>query len=240
MTTKEHYDNHLGEIYSWMMGDFRSRADNFKKLLRENLIAPNSNKTAIDLGAGHGIQSIPLAEIGFNVMAVDFNQNLLEELNSNAKNLNITTINDDIRNLKNFSKSPELIVCGGDTLSHLESKREVETFIYDISSVLEKDGKIILSFRDYSNPLFGTDRFIPVRSDENRIMTCFLEYDNDHINVTDILQEKTNEGWKQKISSYRKVRLVTSDIINLLTFNAFKIIYNQINNRLTTIIATKP
>lgn len=48
----------------------------------------------------------------------------------------------------------------------------------------------LLSFRDYSVPLQDEKRFIPVRSDEGRILTCFLEYSEDSVLVHDILHER--------------------------------------------------
>lgn len=240
MTVKEHYDNHLGNFYSWMTGDFRTRAGEFKEFLTDNSIIPNVNKIAIDLGAGHGIQSIPLAELGFKVIAVDFNQQLLNELKLNANDLKISVVKDDIRKVGHFVENPELIVCCGDTLSHLNNKEEVENLIVDISNSLARNGKVIFSYRDYSVPLTGTDRYIPIKSDNKRILTCILDYENDFVNVTDLLYEKTNDSWKQKVSTYRKVRLLTSEIVNLIESNGLIMSFNQIINRLTTIIATKP
>ena len=152
ITVKEHYQYHLGKLYSWMVGDFQSRCNEFKKVLTGNNIVPFSNKVAVDLGCGHGIQSIPLAQIGFKVLAVDFSEHLLNELKVNAKGLDITTINDDIRRVKHFANKPALIVCCGDTLCHLDSAREIQTFISDISNTLDDRGITILSIRDYTTP----------------------------------------------------------------------------------------
>jgi len=55
-----------------------------------------------------------------------------------------------------------------------------------------------------STELINTQRFIPVKSDDNKILNCILEYDNDKVKVTDLLHEKTPKGWKQKESSYFK------------------------------------
>lgn len=239
MTVKEHYDNHLGHFYSWMTGDFQTKSTEFKKFLTDNFIKPSSNKIALDLGAGHGLQSIPLAEVGFQVIAIDFNQILLDELKANARDLNITTINDDIKKVETFANKPELIVCCGDTLSHLDSKIEVKTFIADIVKSLDKNGKLILSFRDYSIKLTGIDRFIPVKSDSNKILTCILDYEDEYVNVTDLLHERTNDAWEQKVSSYTKVRLLTNEIVGYIEENRMTINFNQLVNRLTTIIASK-
>jgi SAM-dependent methyltransferase len=239
MTVKEHYDNHLGDFYSWMMGDFQTKTNEFKSLLTDNFIIPTSNKIAIDLGAGHGLQSIPLAEIGFQVLAIDFNQQLLDELKANAKDLDVTVINDDIKKVETFADKPELIICCGDTLSHLDNKIEVKIFITNIVKSLEKNGKLILSFRDYSNKLTGIDRFIPIKSDGTKILTCILDYEDEFVNVTDLLYERTDDVWKQKVSNYKKVRLLTNEIVGHLEGSGMTIKFNQIENRLTTIIASK-
>ena len=239
MTVKEHYDNHLGHFYSWMTGDFQTKCSDFKIFLVENSVKPTSNKIALDLGAGHGLQSIPLAEIGFKVFAIDFNQQLLDELKVNSKDLDVTVINDDIKKVQTFADKPELIICCGDTLSHLDNKIEVKTFLANIAKALDKNGKLILSFRDYSDKLIGIDRFIPVKSDGTKILTCILDYEDEFVNVTDLLHERTNDVWKQKVSIYKKVRLFTNEIVGHLEENGMAIKFNQIVNRVTTIIANK-
>src|SRR5690606_18671259 len=186
-----------------------------------------------------GIQSIALAGQGFDVVAIEFNQQLLDELKENAYGLKITALNDDIRRAARFATNREVIVCCAETLSHLESKQEIEKLIADIPNVLDRHGKAIFTFRDYSTPLTGMDRFIPVKSDSDRILTCILDYGIDFVNVTDLLYERTNDGWKQKLSAYRKVRLVTSEIVDLLVSNGLVVTYNQTINRMVMIIAIK-
>ncbi len=239
MSVKEHYDKHLGNFYSWMTGDFQTKCVEFKHILHTHFISPTANKIAIDLGAGHGIQSIPLAQLGYKVIAIDFNQQLLDELKINAQQLDITIVNNDIKNIKHFGYNPELVVCCGDTLSHLNSKIEVNEFIANIVEALLPNGKIIFSFRDYSNKLEDIERFIPVKSDETKILTCVLDYEDDYVNVTDLLYEKDDGKWNTKVSSYRKVRLLKSDVIKQLEKHGMRIDTSDVINRFITIIATK-
>lgn len=236
---KEHYEQHLGHFYSWMTGSFEERKNEFKKFLADNLIQPNDTKTALDLGAGHGIQSVALAELGFDVIAVDFSEKLLTELKSNANNLNITTVNEDITKVKQFAEKPELITCCGDTLSHLRTKEEIETFITDIAEALNDNGKVILSFRDYSVAVTGASRFIPVKSDESKILTCVLDYDDDFVHVTDLFHEKINDTWQQKVSTYSKVRISTKEVMDSLSENKLTVMFNQIIKGMPTVIAIK-
>jgi 2-polyprenyl-3-methyl-5-hydroxy-6-metoxy-1,4-benzoquinol methylase len=237
---KQHYDNHLSAFYAWMSGDVKERSEMFGRFLRQHQIIPASDGIAIDLGSGHGIQSIALAEAGFSVKAIDFSDHLLNELKKNSHGKKIETVNDDIRNVQRYSFShPELIVCCGDTLTHLANFNEIEKLLEDCCEMLRTGGKIILSFRDYSTKLTGDARFIPVKSDEHRILTCFLDYQPTHVRVTDILYEKNEKGWRQKIGSYNKFRISDSEVEEILESNGMQIHFNETDGGVVTIIAGK-
>ncbi|MEI6681326.1 MAG: class I SAM-dependent methyltransferase [Bacteroidota bacterium] len=240
MTVKEHYDHHLGDLYSWMSGDFETRKQEFRDFLETNGIHPGSSKIALDLGCGHGIQSVALAGTGYEVIAVDFNRQLLDELALNSSGLPVKIVDGDILDLSAYAKDkPELILCWGDTLTHLQDTGTIRQFLSDCSSILVPGGSLLLSFRDYSTPLSGDSRFIPVKSDESRILTCCLDYGKTHVMVTDILHFHTNEGWRQKVSSYYKVRIAPNEIIRILEQNDLSIIFRDIMFGMTRLIARK-
>lgn len=240
MKTKQHYDNHLGHFYSWMMGDFNQRKNEFLKFCKTQDIIPKHTTQAIDLGAGNGIQSIALAELGFNVTAIDFNQPLLNELNAVKKELPVETVYDDLRNISMYQhKNPELIICCGDTLAHLESEQEISQLFQGIYHSLIPHGKTVLTFRDYSSELTDEKRFIPVKSDENRILTCILEYSENKVKVTDLLHEKTGDQWVQKAGSYEKVRTSGKMIRTMLKLTGFTIVFDEMNPGMITIVTEK-
>jgi 2-polyprenyl-3-methyl-5-hydroxy-6-metoxy-1,4-benzoquinol methylase len=240
MTVKEHYNNHLGNFYSWLTGDFDKNKNSFKAFLVDNNIKPYDLKFAIDLGAGNGIQTIALAELGFKVKAIDFNDQLIAELKSRIGNSTIEVFNDDIKLISKYSKpQPELIVCCGDTLTHLDSITEIQKIIQDSFDILATNGRLILSFRDYSTELVDTNRFIPVKSDSQRILTCFIEYFVDKLRVTDLLHEFENDKWVQKVSSYYKTRINRDLVLGFLKDSGFKISLDNVANRMITIIGQK-
>lgn len=73
--------------------------------------------------AGNGIQSVALQGLGYKVLAVDFNQQLLKELKSNPKSKGINTELREIRNVSELdSLRPELITCCGAIITQLESQ----------------------------------------------------------------------------------------------------------------------
>lgn len=240
MSVKEHYDNHLGNFYSWMMGNLEKESNKAEDFFKKNNVFPKHSKLAIDLGAGHGIHTTALGRIGFQVKALDFNGQLLKELKNNTRDLLVEIAEEDIRLVKKYKKEePELIICMGDTIVHLDNRKEIIQFIGDCTETLFPNGKLILSLRDYSSELIGSNRFIPVKSDENRILTCFLEYERDAVSVTDLLYEKSGTGWNLKISSYKKVRISPLEISNITESFGLKVLLEEKTNGLTTFIFQK-
>ncbi len=241
MTAKDHYDNLLGNFYSWMIGDFILKVNENESFFKENIITSSEQALAIDLGCGNGIQSIALANLGYKVVSVDFNKQLLLELYSNKADLPVLLIENDILDYLKSSQDthPELIVCMGDTISHLSTFEDVEELIRKSFEILKSGGKLVLSFRDYSMPLEDTSRFIPVKSDDYRIMTCFLEYGDTRVTVTDLVYEKHNGSWHQKVSSYKKLRMSQDYLISQLQKAGFKIDSQKTVNRMIHLIAKK-
>jgi predicted TPR repeat methyltransferase len=240
MKVKDHYDKHLGNFYSWMVGDFDAKQLEQEAFFRHQNITPAKTRIAFDLGAGHGLQALSLANLGFFVKAVDFNDQLLGELSNNRKGLPIEIVNADILDFLNHQSSPaDVIVCMGDTITHLLNVNDVENLIKLSSQLLVDKGKLIFSFRDLSIALEQEQRFIAVKQDSERILTCFLEYFPDHVIVHDILHEKNNEQWIQKISSYPKLRLNNNILKNLFDENGFKTTFSDTVNRMSYVIGEK-
>ncbi len=239
VSAKEHYDLHLARVYAWMSGDFQMRAGEFRNFLSDHDVKPCSTGIAVDLGAGHGIQSIPLAERGFRVIAVDFNSHLLDELRARGREYDIRTHCEDIRGFRRLAEEPELIVCCGDTLAHLESMDELQVLLDDIAGSLPRQGRAIFSFRDTSHAVVGADRIIPVKSDETRIFTCVLDYEDDFVYVTDVVYEKRPEGWDQRASCYRKLRLRSEVVLARMEQSGLSAQVCQTVRGLTTVLSRR-
>ncbi|MDN5201299.1 class I SAM-dependent methyltransferase [Fulvivirgaceae bacterium BMA10] len=240
MNTKVHYENHLSNYYSWMFGNRDDKLQENRDFFKKYDISASSNETAIDLGAGNGFQTIPLAELGFKVKAVDFSRKLLKELEQNCSGLDVEIIEDDILNFSVYNVyRPSLIVCMGDTITHLNSANDLKRLILNSYSILDKKGKFIVTYRDLSAELQGTQRFIPVRSDENRISTCFLEYEKHDVNVFDIVHEKKGDKWVQKISTYKKLKIPREIIANYFSDVGFSNLQIESEKGFVTVIGVK-
>jgi hypothetical protein len=182
----EHYENHLARYYAWISGGVDVKIEENRKFFAD----------------------VPLAQLGFRVVAMDLSAKMLAQLRKTAKDLPIETICDDLTNFANYeSDNIELVVCMGDTLTHLDALKKVQALLDMVFSSLETGGRLILSFRNLTQELVELDRFIPVKSNETTIFTCFLEFEEDIVKVHDIIYEKNNDQWVLKKSVFQKLRI---------------------------------
>lgn len=240
-TVTDHYENHLAGHYSWLFGGITARCRENMAFFTRHDIKPFADGRAIDLGCGSGFQSIPLARAGFKVTGIDLSSKLLEELARNKGELAIATVNDDLSNVDiHCPPAAELIVCMGDTLTHLETMERVEKLFRKIYRHLRDKGRFIVTYRDLDLEVSALDRFIPVKSDDGTIFTCFLEYEENHVKVHDLIYEKTESGaWIFKKSFYRKLRIPLKWIMNKLLEIGFSIRFSHSERGVSTIIALK-
>lgn len=218
-TVHAHYDQLLGPVYTWMAGGWDAALARNRALLDSLGLASWPRGVAVDLGCGSGFQSIPLAEAGFDVVALDLNETLLAELRGHAARLSVRIVRDDLLNFAaHLSGDAALIVCMGDTLTHLPSIDAVGALVHTTAPRLQRGGRLVLGFRDLaSHELTGPSRFIPVRSEADRIFTCFLDYRADCVEVNDLLYRRESEQWHFSSSAYRKLRLSAASVGRLLT-----------------------
>lgn len=216
--TRRHYATLLAPIYRWMLGDFPSALERSRAELAElGIGAARRPARALDLGAGLGLQTIPLAGLGYEVTAVDCSEALLSELSTACPGAR--AVHADLAHFGAFlAGTYDVIVCMGDTLTHLRSHQEVSMLLDAASAHLAPGGLFLLTFRDYSGPpRSSADRFVLVRGDPERILACRLDYGADRVLVTDLVHELAAGRWSLRTSHYEKLRLSPSAIASAMS-----------------------
>jgi SAM-dependent methyltransferase len=247
-TVAAHYDQLLAEHYTWMLGgDIAALTAAQRTHLTALGLIPGAGAgagsgaaglLAVDLGCGPGHTSLALAALGYGpVYAVDLSQPLLDELAAHAADVPaVTPLRADLRNaLPGLVRqgSAAAIVCLGDTLTHLPTRGDVAALLRDIATALAPGGIAVLSYRDLTVPLTGTDRFLPVRATEDRIMTCFLEYPDDYNDYTvivhDLVHTRPGPGaeWTLRTSSYRKLRVSHAWVLDQCRNAGLRVIHER-------------
>ena len=239
---QRHYDTHLAPIYVWMVGDIAAASQRSRDFFAAAGLKSGAHGVAVDLGCGFGLQAIPLAELGYAVTALDFSAELLGELRSRAGTLPVRAVKDDLLNFPGHLTAPaNVIVCMGDTLTHLPSLAAVNDLLHLAVANLAPGGLLALTFRDYVGAELKRDqRFIPVRSDDQRILTCFLEYGDGFVDVHDLVHARVPGGWRQSVSRYRKLRLDRHAVATWLSSLGLEIVRHDVERGLVTVLAKKP
>jgi SAM-dependent methyltransferase len=240
---QRHYDSLLAAHYSWMNGaEPAEKAVEQAKILVDLGVGKGTKRMAVDLGCGPGYQSLALASLGYeSVLAIDGSRDLLAELDAARADDRIKTVLADLRSFPTMVErgSANVITCMGDTLTHLENKADVLKLYRDAYDALAPGGNLVLTFRDLSQELVGLDRFLPVRADDHRIMTCVLEYEPESVVVNDLIHVRENSGWTLHKSSYRKLRLSPSEQVAELARIGFSVDHDQAIGRMHAISAQK-
>ena len=238
-SVEKHYEKFLAPHYTWMSGDYDLKVSENRQFFESLLPQTRRHGKALDLGCGSGFQSIALADIGFDVVAVDSSEDLISELRHRSGSRRIKAIKGDLRHSENyFDKGPyDIAVCMGDTLVHLSTFDEVASMLSDVRTSLRLGGSLVLSFRDLTPELKGIDRAIPVRLDDERLMSTFLEFEIDHVVVNDMIFVREDDKWTMRKSAYRKLRLAPQRAVDMLKRLRFGSIQQSINRGFSTITA---
>jgi 2-polyprenyl-3-methyl-5-hydroxy-6-metoxy-1,4-benzoquinol methylase len=239
-TVAEHYNRVLADVYSWMYGGWDAQLARYTEFFAARGIAPRASKRAIDLGAGCGFQAIPLARLGFDVKAIDLDRKLLAELEAHVDGEKIETICADLVEFRRHApQSAELIVCMVDTLLHLQTQEAVTSLADDVYAALDPGGTFIATFRDFTVETKELERFIPVRSDEHTIFTCFLEFEPATVKVHDLVYKRVDGRWDFATSFYRKLRLPTDWVVMTLRGAGFAQVETGLDRGLVVVTAKK-
>lgn len=215
---KRHYAELLGSVYTWYTssaGDPVARAAAW--LERHGLAGAT---TYLDLGAGSGAHVVALLRAGKRVTAVDFDAALLAELRANAADHAGRLVVHEAELLAFLRtaerRSFDIILCAGDTLTHLATIGDVEEFVRESARCLAPGGCLAVSYRDSTRfSAEGVARFVEVARDARRTMHCLLEpIDAEHLRVTDIVTEVLASGPRTRIGDYVKLRILPERIVS--------------------------
>src|SRR5206468_5115811 len=86
----------------------------------------------------------------------------------------------------------------------------------------------------------GLDRILPVHADDERIMTCFLEFRRKAVTVTDVIHRRREGIWRMEKSSYQKLRLAPAWVAEQLTRAGLHVIRNETAGGMQAVAARKP
>jgi 2-polyprenyl-3-methyl-5-hydroxy-6-metoxy-1,4-benzoquinol methylase len=140
-----HYETHLAPIYVWMAGGMEHALKLGASDVAEFL---DTRGYAVDLGAGFGMHTVPLAKSGYRVLAVDTSEYLLAELQRQCSGLKVDVAAVGLLEFPAYMPDrADLILCMGDTLTHLQTEDQAGTSLRTSATIGACQAKPIASFR---------------------------------------------------------------------------------------------
>jgi len=161
--TPAHFYQDLAENYDDMTR-YSSRISSEKKTL-EQLIKKLKFKTALDAACGTGLHAILLQKLGIDVIGMDISQRMLEKAQRNAEKLGVSLpwIQSSLQNMtRSIERSFDIIFCLGNSLPHVNEKRQLKNVMKQFYQLLNPEGRVLLQTLNYDKIIDNKERIIQI------------------------------------------------------------------------------
>ena len=135
--------NNLALVYDKLMEDIDYQAwANYLDQLICKYEAPG--KELIDLGCGTGSISLKLAQKGYNVLGIDYSEEMLSQADQKFRenNIVIPLYHQDIRQFV-MDRNVDIVISTFDTLNYILDEKDIERTFKNVFEVLKKDALFI-------------------------------------------------------------------------------------------------
>lgn len=119
----------------------------------------------LDLAAGTGNYSIELSKHGFNVVAVDLDEEMIRkiEAKNEKEKTNVKPYKLDMKNIDELKKYEfDAIICIGNSLVHLDNHGEIKDALEKMYNLLNDDGIVIIQIVNYDRILEYNVKALPL------------------------------------------------------------------------------
>lgn len=176
--TTDFYDA-IAEYYPYFYRDWEVQLEREGLGLRA-IFRNKGIQRVLDASCGAGTQSVPLAKLGFDVVAIDPSEGMLRKAAEIAGQYGVSDKisfrQGDFLSLPNLVEAPfDAIVSKGNSLPHLLLDDEIELTIHTFYELLRPGGVVIIGMRDFAPFMEERPRFLPgfinTDPDDNEFIT---------------------------------------------------------------------
>lgn len=197
------------------------------ELIKE--IAGEAPKTILDIACGSGGYSMGLSEMGYHVTAIDLDFSMIKKLREKNNNIDARVMN--MLNIDNLNSKYDLLFCIGNSMVHLNDKKEIFEFLKKCKNNLKSGGYIILQIVNYDRILEKNIKNLPTikNAEVNLLFERYYEYlSKEHkidfktiLKVDDLKLE--NDVLLYPIKSGELIELLeASGFLNIKKYGSFK------------------
>jgi glycine/sarcosine N-methyltransferase len=121
----------------------------------------------LDCACGIGTQTIGLARLGYPVVGVDLSRKAVARARRELRKRNIhnaAVAVADMRNLpQSFHEAFDAVICCDNPLAHMLTNDDLYQALHSMAGTLRKDGKLLVTTRDYDSILETRPSQMPIR-----------------------------------------------------------------------------
>lgn len=122
-------------------------------------------KNILDLAAGTGNYSIALSKLGFNVVAVDLDEEMIRKIEAKNEEEK-TSVKPHKLDMKKINELKDYnfdgIICIGNSLVHLDNMEEIKNVLSKMHDLLNDNGVVILQIVNYDRVLKKNVKELPL------------------------------------------------------------------------------
>lgn len=197
-------------------------------------IAGSEPKRIIDIACGNGVYAIDLAKQGHKVLAIDLSFSMIQKAHELAVKEHASV---ELRTCSMLeidevvSKPYDMAFCIGNSLVHLRTIKEIQSFFNLVYGVLNNQGKLVIQIINYDRVIDKGVSELPTITNEDKGLTFERNYILNE--AKDQLEFKTflTVQGEQCESSVKLIPLRKDQLISIMENEGFKIeaIYGNFN-----------
>ncbi len=190
----------------------------------KNCVGNLNEKQILDIGCATGELALNLAENGAKVTGIDLNADLLNQAKINKKHPNLHFQTGNMLEIKTDFKAEQFhaVLCFGNTLVHLQTKKLIQQMLDGVFRTLKPDGKFLLQILNYDYILGEQVSELPLIETENIKFIREYRFEENR----PLIRFKTDLLLKKKVCTVSNetslLALKSSELVNLLEKTGFK------------------
>ncbi len=162
--TNLYYDV-IAEFYTYFYRDWETQLEREGLSLRA-LFRNQGVQRVLDASCGVGIQAIPLARMGYDIVAADPSAGMLRKAHELAAQYEVADKihfeRTDFLHLPEYVQGPfDAVITKGTALPHLLLDEEIEQAVHIFYDFLRPGGTLVIGMRDFGPFMEARPRFIP-------------------------------------------------------------------------------
>jgi 2-polyprenyl-3-methyl-5-hydroxy-6-metoxy-1,4-benzoquinol methylase len=211
--------NDIAEYYDLIYADWEESMRRYGAVISELLGRGPRHMRILDVSAGIGTQALPLASLGYEVVARDLSPGAIARLRREAQDrgLEIDAAPSDMRNVgSSVGGLFDAVISFDNSIPHLLTDSDIILTFRGLSKLLAPDGVILVSIRDYDQ----VDRSpssvhsYGERSRQGRLYRLSQQwewYDRSHYRTTMIVEEMRRDRWEELVRTVAAYYAISTD-----------------------------